>query len=148
MRVIARRSKYLGAVYIFGFLLMLLYPLIRLDGASPRVLGIFYMLSAPLALMFLVLAIMFFRTPKSVVLYDGEYTFYLPHGVKIDAKDITNVTAQKSNKYRTRKGGALTIYTAQRVHRLLFVANCDEAIKDINNAVYKRKSELGYTTMY
>ncbi len=148
MKIIARRSKYFGALYIFGFLLMMVYPLIEIGDAPHSVLRVFYLLIAPIALIFLVMAILYFKTPKAIILYDGAYTLYLPRGIKLDAKDVVNVTLRTSNKYMTRKGGALTIETAERTYRFPFVANGEEAVREINNIVYRRKSELGYKTLY
>ncbi len=148
MKVIARRSRYLGIVFILALVLFLVYPWFQAKSAEPRVIFVFYTLMTPMLLIFLAFTVLYYKTPKDIVLYDGGYILYLPRGAKIDAKDIVNVSARTSNRYTTRKGGVLTIETLNKTYRLMFVGNCQEAVKEINNIVYKRKSELGYTSMY
>lgn len=149
MKVIARRSKGLGALFLAAGIFASIYPFFKWnENMPPRVFGIFYLLMSPVFLLLFTYAFLFYRTPKDIVLYDGAYTLYLPRGVKIDAKDIINVSLRTSNRRTTRKGGMIIIETERKTYRVAFVANTDEAVKEINNIVYKRKSELGYTTMY
>ena len=96
----------------------------------------------PLTIIFVVLAVMYYRTHVDILLLEGSHTLHFPRGIVVDVKDIVDVTYHTSHRRRGLLQGRLTVQTKDRTIRLSFVADCVTVGKTITELVYNRKREL------
>lgn len=140
MTVIARRVRGIW----------LLHLLIIVCGAAIIVAGNFYGFSVYGNIMGAVLCaiglweiIDYLRVPSAIVVLEGLYTLRLPRGVRLDAKEITNLSHTRASSRGTQyKWGNVVISTDTAEYKLRFVADCEAVESALAELAERRQSEL------
>ncbi len=146
MTVIARRVRGIWLAY----LLLVISGAAFFVAADFFELGISgYILGAVLCAIGLWELVDYLRVPSDIVVLEGRHTLRLPRGVRVDARNITNLSYRRaSSRGREYNWGNVVISTDTAEYKLRFVDDCEGVESALAELAARCQSELEEFPLY
>lgn len=138
MEVIARRKEGVGLMYLLCTFLGLIFVgmgiAFGVDGILLTVMG------AVLGGISGYLTVSYLTLPSAIIIYDGSNTLTLPKEVKLNIKDVIDVSYRRAHgRGISYKWGSVTIKTHIGKYKYGFVAECEDVAKQLTEMMYRAR---------
>lgn len=136
MKVVACKKKGVGVMYFICAFLGVIFLIFGLTTVNvpPIIFG---------AIITLVCSYVFLQylfTPECIIAIDEENDLHLPKGVKVNIKDVLDVSYKRaSGRGIQYKWGTVILTTGLNTYEYDYIADCENVAKMLTDLMYKAK---------